>query len=424
MNALFVLPVLGSTGEATTAYHMARCLIEQGTMVSFLAAPPASDLLAASFPQQEMYVLSSDVHTNRIQWDDATESIRPDVVVFADYPSLFMSSGSAAFEDMTDWVRSLETITSTLVTLDHCGIAQSPVEIDFGPYHLGLRRERFPSIHKRVQILLPCPLHEPGPLSWRNGTPFRYLEAPTPQGGIRKGTRTSLEVDDDGFIILHPVTSAAAAFARFYRLPYYRYLPILLTKYLGALATRVTLISINSGDLLPQVDGVRVINISAVPPERFDSLFAAADLLVTENAISTTLGRAVVAGLPAVFLRGRYGSGRTDVPLAPGFQHIFEAMRNECPGDVSPFLSFPVDVCSAIRATGLFRGNTILRGLCQVDIYGGSATARRLRGLLTDRRVRNHVAACQRDYVCRTGLLPDPHRALQLAITADSERRV
>src|SRR5215216_5354568 len=114
MRVLFVTPQQISSGEIITALHMAEQLVARGDAVLFLASGFARRFIEQQFPQA-LRDLTDDGAANRARWAAALHEFAPDLIVFADYPLLFFSSGVAPLADES-WVRSLDEVEAVLVT--------------------------------------------------------------------------------------------------------------------------------------------------------------------------------------------------------------------------------------------------------------------------------------------------------------------
>jgi hypothetical protein len=78
---------------------------------------------------------------------------------------------------------------------------------------------------------------------------------------------------------------------------------------LAGLKRQVVVVSVHAEGLLApvQIRGFRAINVPPMPPDEFERLIAASDLMLTDNAISVSLGKAVSLGVPCALLAN--GSG-------------------------------------------------------------------------------------------------------------------
>ena len=97
---------------------------------------------------------------------------------------------------------------------------------------------------------------------------------------------------------MHSVPRWAAQGARELELPLYEHMPELLERYLGHLGTPVTLVSVNDGGLLRNTtrSSLRIRNLETMAAAEFESLLLSADLFLTENGMSISMGKALCAG--------------------------------------------------------------------------------------------------------------------------------
>lgn len=307
MKVLLVAPVEIGSGETVTLAQIATRVAAAGGSVRILASSFARHLLGAPFANR-IIPLTDDGDTNRALWATTLRRFRPDIVLFGDYPLLSFARGVAPLYSDA-WVRKLDEADTHLVTLDHTGYAQRAMTVYFGPPHLSLQHEAIPAIPARMEILLPCPMHEPAPVAGRKGHPFRYWEVPLTIAEVdRQRVRRRYLADNRGFLIVHAAARWTWEGAASAGLPYYQMLPWLLERYLAGLPRPVTVVSVNNGHLLEPVAGgvVQIVNLPSIPSVDYDRLLLSADLLLTENKISISLGKAICAGIPAVSLRNSW----------------------------------------------------------------------------------------------------------------------
>jgi hypothetical protein len=408
MRVLFVAPVEVGSGETITVRHMAERILKRSGRVRVLASRFARRLLGEGLSDL-VQSLTDDGEVNRALWDASLRDFRPDVVVFADYPLLAFSNGVTPLWSEA-WARSLDTVEPCLVTLDHTGYAQRPIGVFFGPPHLSFHHETIPAIPPRMRILLPCPMHSPGAVPGRKGQPFRYWDVPL---AISPDTRASIRrrflSREDDFLIFHAAARWAWQSAEAAGLAYYRLLPRILDFYFRDLPRPVTIVSVNDGALFdhPVGGSVRIINIPSVSSPLYDALLLASDLLLTENKISISLGKAICALLPCVTLRNSYRLRALLASLSGELLQIVTAMEAARPGAVYPYGVFPLGMDDELDRLGLYHQNPITHAFHELELYGGSETRRVLHGLLTDPLVRHALRARQQTYVdCLSATAP------------------
>jgi hypothetical protein len=392
---------------------MAEWLRREGCGVHFLASRFSAAVIRRGL-RDTVTELGTDRAANRRVWSTVLEEFDPAAVVFADYPLLAFSSGSAPLLD-DEWERSLDDCRAEIVTLDHVGYANGPRLVFFGPPHATIGIERIPPIPSRTHVLLPCPLHDPES-RLRRGRPFRYWEMPpeSPESD-RIAERQRYVQSDNELLILHFVSGWALTAAKLLGNPYYSFLPRILRYYLGSLSRRVTVLSINDGALLPPIEdgSLRIVNIGPIDATQFERVVAASDLIATENGISVSLAKAICLRKPCVLLRNSLTITEVlDRAPAPLREVALEMERVRL-GSVFPFEVFPIWSRDDVAALGVFHEDGVGRAYTPLEIFGGDETERQLLALLTEIPARARLRAAQTSYLRRIEDLPSPFEVLE-----------
>jgi hypothetical protein len=404
MKVLLVAPVEQGSGETVTCLHLAENLTAAGHEVFFLASAFAGRFLSARFADR-LQLLGPDGPTNRRVWDGTIDEVRPDAVVFADYPLLHFVPGASPLASEPGWQDSLDTLDACLVTLDHFGFAQEEMGLFFGPPHLSFQYQRFPAIPPRMRILLPCPMHEPGPVRERRGDPFRYWDVPIeiPDDARHEARARVMQDGTDGYLILHSVPNWAWRQADLMGLPFYRHLGAIFDHYLRDLERPVTLVSVNNGYLLqtPVGAGIRIVNLEPLPTEEFERLLFAADLVLTENSVSIAMGKAICALQSCAALKNSLGLleilERTDTTI----KDLVMEMERSRMGTVFPFNVYPTGMVDELKRIVLYRDNSLTAAFKAVELFSGADARRQIHALLTDDRERRSLRTAQQEYVDR-----------------------
>jgi hypothetical protein len=420
MRVLFVIPSELSLGEAITALHIADRVERRGGRCVCLASPFAARFLEPRLGDR-VTRMGADARLNRGAWERSLQTLRPHAVVFADYPLLFFSNSIAPLADER-WVASLDELDALPVTLDHLGLAQRARCVFFGPPHLSMHGEATPELPARMRVLLPCPLQAPDAVAGRRGTPFRYWDLPlAATDGERSAWRRRHLDDEASFLVVHTTPNWAWRIARDWQLPHYAFVSEILESYLADLPAPVTVISVNNGELLPPSGNarVRIRNSGVLPPGEYERLLAAADLVITDNAVSSAAGRAACALRPVAVLHNPRRLADIVADAEPGPRRIALAMERARLGSVFPFEVFPIWGAAELEELGLFRENPVEAAMPRVDLFGGESSRRRLHALLTDRDTCAALRARQCAYVERLAELPDPFEALTALMEAE-----
>lgn len=410
-KALFVTPSEVSSGEAITALHMGEELAAKGWSVRFLASRFTSGFLAPRLGDR-VTVLGRDMAENRRCWEGVLEDFQPGHVVFADYPLLSFAGAAAPLWD-ADWEEALPVADAALFTLDHLGYAQRPGLVFFGPPHETIGVQRIQPLPPWIRILLPCPLHDPEHSPLR-GHPFRLRGLNGAAGSHGGDARQRHLRSSDESLVLHFVSHWACDAARLISSPYYSLLPEWLVRHLRGIGRPVTVISVNNGALLPELesDGVRILNARPMSPSDFEALLAAADLVLTENRISVSLSRAISMLRPAAVLRNTRSV--LDISMqGPAEAAVFaELMERVRIGSVFPFEVFPIWSRPDLEVLGIFDESCLGGAFDEIELFGGEASARQLRQLLTDQSARARMREAQLSYLRRLESLPSCSQVL------------
>lgn len=414
LRVLFVDPVLEGSGEIITTLHMGRDLRQHGAQAHYLGTPLARKLLESDFGDR-VRPLDTSPQSNFDQWQTALREVRPDAIVFADLPFFWLQQGTVQLGSPSALLQSLDSIDVPVYTLDHLGLAQRPCSVFFGPPHLAQVPSRIPAMPDRVQRLLPCPMHEPGTVSGRSGSPFRYWDVPvTRPPGEREPTRSEWLDDPDGLLVLLPIPGWAVQVAETIGHPYHRLLPEFLTYYFEGLGRPVTVVAVNGQGLPPcSSDSVRIVSVATMPVERFEALMFAADLLLTDNGLSIAMGKAVCGLQACANLRNSHRFATLASELTGKMRDLMWKMERAQLGSIHPYEVFPGGTREELETLGWFRDNSVADAFSTVELFGGEQTRTELRALLLDPGHREALAVRQRAYVDGLAALPTAYEVLR-----------
>jgi hypothetical protein len=383
---------------------MARALRIEGIACEFLVSPVCARLIAPDFPQQVSQFTGSRAE-NQALWLSILDRFAPDAVVFADYPLLSFASGTAPLVDDA-WLSALDQSDLLLFTLDHLGYASSSGPVFFGPPHLPIGAFVPTPLPGRMQILRPCPTHEPNVAS---GRPFRSLPPPVDLSVQRREEiRARYTQDPQDLLVLHSTPAWAHQLAAQMGLTHHRFLSRLLEYYLSGLGRQVAVISVNGADLLAPsgVADVRFVNMPMLAPEEYELLMQASDLMLTDNAVSASMAKAVCFLTPCALLCNSYSLPELlEQEDWPG-RRIVLALENERPGAIFPFDVFPIWSRDDVDSRGCCDADGYGRTFVRAELFGGKSTQAALRNLLLDPPTQAALRARQTAYVRRLDELP------------------
>jgi hypothetical protein len=409
MRVLLVTPIEEGSGETITAVHIGDDLRHDGNEVLFLASSFARRFIEPQLPGLTVE-LGQDAALNLDLWRRSVAEFAPDAVIFADYPLMFVPHGVAPLVREPGWLKALRQYRGCLLTLDHFGFAQQEMGLFFGPPHLTpLQYQRFEAIPERMEILLPCPMHEPRSVTGRRGHPFRYWDVPLLAPARCRGEiRQKYLGDSNDFLIFHAVPNWAWQAAEVLQLPFYRYLPKLLDHYLGGLPKPVTVVSVNNGELLDPAGAprLRIINLPPISVPEFEAVLFGSNLMITENRISISLGKAVCGLQVCAALINRQSTLELATSPDATVRQVVFAMESHRLASVYPFEVFPTGMTDLLKEIVLYKENSLPEAICDLEVFGGESTREMFRRLLIDDSLRADFRARQQEYVRNLSSLP------------------
>jgi hypothetical protein len=136
-----------------------------------------------------------------------------------------------------------------------------------------------------------------------------------------------------------------------------------------------------------------------MPITAFEKLLLSADLIVTENKPSFTMGMAICALRPCAVLKNSFGFSELSDRMPPRLRGCVAAMEQERPGAVFAFEVFPMDMTGQLEKLCLYRSNALVAAFEELEIFGGEPTAERMVRLLEDREAQDALRARQQAYV-------------------------
>jgi hypothetical protein len=419
MKVLLITPIEEGSGETITAIHIGEDLRRHGHEILFLASAFARKYIEARLPGLSIE-LGRDGALNLSHWLRIITEFAPDAVVFADYPFLFVPRGVAPLGKEPGWVEALGCFRGILITLDHFGFAQRQMGVFFGPPHLTpFNYHRFAEIPESMEILLPCPMHEPIDVAGRRGQAFRYWDVPLSiRSEVGEEVRRRYLKDESDFLVFHFVPNWAWRVAQMLQVDLYRYLPELLDYYLKDLPKGVTLVSVNNGQLLnsARAPNIRIINLPPISVSEFEALLLSSDLIVTENRVSISMGKAVCGFQNCVALVNRQSMLELISSPDAVVRRVVSAMESRRLGSVYPFEIFPGGSSDLLNQVILYQDNSLTRTFCDIEIFGGESSALMFRRLLLDDVLRADLRSKQEYYVANLAELPGASDAISRCV--------
>ena len=448
MRAVFVCTPSKAFGEVNAAIPLARSIVQAGGEVWFVASPLAAGLASQSF-EGSVFTLSGNREFNQSLFWLVVGKFRPDVIIFVEFYEILRPKRTPDCPLIDrNWLRRMASVAGEVVFLDF--IAHVPMlrEISDCPRCCNMfDRTSLRAFFRRLRVLLPCPLNEPGRVAGRCGIPYRtgalpFDLDPEERDRTRQRFAGSDESSSETFIILRTGATWQSVLAQRYGVRLYDHLSDLLKFYFGHSEKRVVVISVSSHHKLKAVStpNFTVENRENLPPSEFDRLVLSSDLIMTDNEIgyglAKTMGR--VPGLvfinsynaDQVLARERYGT--------PVSNTVSTLETYRC-GSVYPHKIFPIaapadqfndDIpgwrstgSSAVSGSCIRLGRMVSSPFLKAELYGGEEAASELRAFVNRNAYGDWFREKESAYLARLNAAPTGVEALrQLMKTVPSQR--
>jgi hypothetical protein len=298
------------------------------------------------------------------------------------------------------------------MTLDHIGYAQGQRVVAFGPPHMTFGMEVTRTLPPSMQVLLPCPINDPARPGLK-GTPFRFLsERQIPAAELRTERARHLR-DDADVLVVHSAPGWSVHLARELRLPHRRHLTDLLAQWFEPAKRAVVAVSVNADGLLDARDTgrFRTVNLLPMSPAEFERLLAAADIVLSDNAISVSIGRAVALDRCCALLANSRSISQFDGSEAAGAR-VARLIERQRPGAVFPWEVFPIWTADDLDLLGFGPDHAFRRCIARLETFDVDATQAVLAELLDGGARASALAATRRSYIGQVAQLPAPAAAL------------
>ncbi|WP_412538073.1 DUF6365 family protein [Longispora sp. K20-0274] len=326
MRMLFLAPSQMSKGDAAVAADLARQIPRKRLQVGFVAAaeamPQLHDLGMPTLP-----LTGATPAENQAILDRVVRGFRPDCLITAD---AFAVDRSSDWTGLTvDGLR--ERYDCPIGSIDRVGWQDTDYTADL----YGGDSERLPRLLDSCDLLIrPCPPHAPTGKPAGAGRPT-VVHAGLHRGGLKEGGLRPVTIEDA------PAPEAESKPVIFivnsdweYRNPrgsqavaeLIEALPGVLHSHFAALGRPLRIVHVSpQAWQLPIAEHIDYRHFTRLPYPMFHARLAAANLFVTTNVLSATLGRAVLAGVPALVLQNRSTVEREAAPAwlgaaAPGLR--------------------------------------------------------------------------------------------------------
>lgn len=406
MKILFLAPSRLSRGDAGIAADLARRLPRATFQVGFVAAaealPQLHDVGMPTLP------LSGDTPAENLAiLDRVVRGFRPDCLVAAD---AFALHQSRAWSGLTLGLLR-ERYGRPVGSIDRLGWQAAGYTVD----EYGGPAVQLPPLLDGVDLLIrTSPPHPPEP-----GPPGVAVAALHPgglhEGGLRSAAPAEETAEGASNGARKPVVFLVNSPWE-YRVPpespaalqLVDALPRILHSHLAALGRPLRVVHVGPRRWRFAVaEQIEYQHFNRLPYPMFHARLAAADLFLTSNVLSATLGRAVLAGVPALVLGNR--RALTEPARPDWLAGVAPHLRTAYPFRVAPLGWYDL-------LAPLLSGNPYRECFATAGIFDRAEVLRHLTGLLDDEPTRSGLRQRQHDYSARLADMTLPVDALREAV--------
>jgi hypothetical protein len=430
-------------GELNVAMPLAQGIRRAGGEAWLLASPLAARVSRRQFTHG-VFEATTDRATNQTIFWRMVKKYRPNLIVFSELYEIIQPrrrQGCPLIDRR--WLSQIARTDLSLAFIDfiaHVSTLHAVLACPQCSRRLGAEALR--SFFERLWVVLPCPLNEPAQIPGRRGIPFSI--APLP-GRLDPERRAKLRREllgtnalDDSLLILRTGSTWQAVLAEQSGVSIAEFMTPLFELYFSGLGKQVTVVNVSDRQTLApsQTNDLRTVNLKNLPPDDYEKLLLASDLLLTDNEIGYTLAK-TLGNVPAAVMVNSFTAEQVvaregrDSRLA----RLVTEMERQRPGCVFPYRIFPLRVdpgqlgddgdCSHDLATvpKTIRLNRMPSSpFLRLELLGGASTREALRRLLEEPSVREAVRSQETAYLQRLETIEGGPAILSRLVMCDSFR--
>ncbi|MBU7000083.1 MAG: hypothetical protein HXS51_04920 [Theionarchaea archaeon] len=380
------------------AVIVAEQLEKKGVECTFVASPYAEHFLKGK--NFDYFIFGNDKRKNMHHIKKMIET-GFDVTVIADYYLFFVDKQLPKFL----WIGFLEDMDVTTITFDSLGLGR-----EFPANSYVISPELFPprkynilyKIPSFVEALIyPCP-----PFSGSGGSHDihcgrLYEEDFTGVIHDKSRIRQELGIPEEVKVLFHPIPKWSLATQETRSMKYYPLLGDIITLQLSKLDIQAQIVCINPSDIpvYHSTHNVSVQELEFIPYDLFMKYLLCADLLITDNILSATLGKAVLNRVPALLLGNLHSYG-TASTLDAVDADVSSFIQNRMGNAVLPSLPF----WSAFKDS--YAARDIQETFLQEELLNTHGIFTALKTILTDPHTRSTLRENQDEYIRKIQSLP------------------
>lgn len=397
-KAFIIAPAYLGTGETVNAIVVAEQLREKRVKCTFIASPYGANFVRDKHFDCFEFTAQKEKNVRIIK--DMIKKENPDLVVVADYYLFYLSRDLPEYL----WVGFLEDIDVTTITFDSIGLGR-----EFPSYSYVVTPELFPpprhSIRYRIPSFVEAIIYPGPPFTDAGGAPDEYCgrlytKDYTVLQYNKKKIREKLGIQEDLKLVFHPVPkwslSTLGATCPFY----HSLMTDVIELYLSWLDTKMKLVCVNPSQQSLYTRGtVQVEEFEFLPFDLFMQYLFSSDLMITDNLLSATMGKAILNRIPVLLLGNSY-SIEEICSLDIGSDVLSVVREYVEKGARIPPLPFWT-VFKESYAT-----RDIQNTFMQEELFNAREVYQMMKGILTDVAIQEELRQRQDEYVQKVQALP------------------
>jgi hypothetical protein len=391
---LFLALDAAAWGRVVLAVDIARELRQQGDEVSFIAGPTTAPVVKASkFAVEEMAdhlgPLAQMFVEAALEEDGA-----PDSIVLCDFHSCSQYFAARGMD--LDFLLRYDV---PVIAMDIWNCYESMTEMDLIG---GLSGPRAGHIERFTGRLVPAPINRPTSADAYCALPRQTPVTTATQREVRQGL--GLAAGDRAVLFCTGAWQHEMKNADRRRLA--EAVPSLLWAWLSEIDHSIRLIHIGPVPLKLDCAPERYIRRDSVTPKDFNQLLGSVDLFLSANISATTIGRALVSGLPVVAVRNS-SEARTAAQAeaeAPGGLSRRLSAWLQAASPLYPFSVWPLGYTQFLKP--LLHENPYCEAIEVVELLDEASFLRKCGNLLFDETARAGAKDRQAAYVTQVRQLP------------------
>jgi hypothetical protein len=323
-----------------------------------------------------------------------------DVVVIADYYLFYLNRELTSFL----WINFLEDIGVTTITFDSIGIGR-----EFPSYRYIGTPELFPprkyNMMSTVPSFVEAIIFPSPPFSGSENTPDVYCgrlyEEDFSTLSYDKGTlRKELGLKNE-LVIFHPLPRWSLSTLELLSPGYYPLMADIVTMHIKRMDVDARILCVNSSQntLYRPTGRIQVNPFTFLPFDTFMKYLFSSDLMITDNLVSATMGKAILNRVPVFLLANTYSM--EDIFSLERSDMVVPLIRNHMGENGSvPILPFWNTFKKAYAARDFQK--TYIQG----ELLNVEETHKKMKDILTDSHVQETLRSRQDEYIRKIQALP------------------